>query len=69
MADLIYREPDSVCISIKVKGASHPTKVSESAEDTLNSDYETVATDRVQLPTTPHAVHAAPGSALYEQVQ
>ena len=69
MADLIYREPDSVCISIKVEGTSHPTKHSESEADTLNSDYERVDTDRVQLPTTPHAIHTAPGSALYEQVQ
>ena len=61
----MYREPDRICLSIKV---NHPKKPSESAAGTLNSDYETVATDPVKSPNTAHALHAVPGSTPYVQV-
>ena len=62
----MYREPNSISSFIKV---NHPTKLFESAADTLNSDYETVATDPVKSLNTSHAMRAVPGSAPYVQAR
>ena len=63
--DLIYREPDNICSFNKV---NHHTKPTESVADTLNADYETVATGAVKSPNIPHAIHAVPRSTLYAQI-
>ena len=69
-SDLISREPDRVITSIKVKGVKRSTKHTQSeVTSTLNSDYESVATDGVKSPNTTHAIQAAAAeSTLYEEI-